>query len=269
MHPIERLRHVARASGVSPVLAVRESAAAMRAFAGDPPALVTACRRMIDRQPVMAPLWWLGCRLLTAHDPGREIAVVLDELAHDTTVRSLEVAIPADATVCVIGWPDLVGEAVLRRGDLRVLVVDAHREGSGFAARLVQAGIDCDDVAVESLAQAVRASDLVLVEATAATVDTVLAVTPSFAAAATARRLGVAVWAVLGVGRLLARDVFAALVERAGLDEEPWRHDDERVPAELIDRIVGAGGVHDTAAALGDLTCPVAPELLKDRRSLD
>jgi hypothetical protein len=269
MHPIERLRYVARASGVSPTLAVRESASAMRAFAHDPHALVTACRRMIDRQPAMAPLWWLGCRLLTAPDPVREIGAVLDELAHDTTVRELEFALPADATVCVIGWPDLAGEALLRRGDCTVLAVDAHREGAGFAARLVQAGIECDDVPVEAVAQAVQASDLVLLEASAATVDTVLAVTGSLAAAACARQFGVPVWCVLGVGRLLPVNVFAALVERTGLDDLPWRHDDERVPASFVDTVAGPTGGRAAAVALRDITCPVAPELLKDRRSLD
>ncbi len=269
MHPIERLRYVARANGVSPGLAVRESASAMRAFAADPHALVTACRRMIDRQPAVAPLWWLGCRLLTAADPVREIGAVLDELAADATVRELEFALPADATVCVIGWPDLVGEALLRRGDLRVLVVDAHREGAGFASRLVQADIDCDDVPVEAMAQAVLASDVLLLEAAAATVDTVLGVTGSLAAAACARQSGVPVWLTMGVGRLLPRNVFAALVERAGLDDTPWRHDDERVPASCIDVVVGPGGRRDAAVALRDITCPVAPELLKDRRSID
>ena len=269
MHPIERLRYVARANGVSPALAVRESASAMRSFARDPHALVTACRRMIDRQPSMAPLWWLGCRLLTAPDPVHEIGAVLDDLAADATVRELEFALPADATVCVVGWPDLVGEALLRRGDLRVLVVDAHREGAGFAARLVQAGVDCDDVPVEAVGQAVLASDLLLLEASAATVDAVLAVTGSYAAAACARQAGVPVWLAAGVGRLLPRNVFAALVERAGLDDAPWHHDDERLPASCIDVVAGPAGPREAAVALRDITCPVAPELLKDRRSLD
>ena len=269
MHPIERLRYVARANGVSPALAVRESAAAMRSFAHDPHALVTACRRMIDRQPGIAPLWWLGARLLTAPDAAIEIRHVLDELADDNTVRELEFALPAEASVCVIGWPDLVGEALLRRGDLHVFVVDAHREGGGFTARLGQADVDCDDVPMEGMAQAVAASDLVLLEASAACPDACLAVSGSFAAAAAARRLDVPVWLALGEGRLLPKNLYRALVERAGLDIEPWRHDDEPVPVDLLDVVVGTRGVRDAAEALRDVTCPIAPELLKDRRDID
>jgi hypothetical protein len=210
----------------------------MRSFARDPHALVTACRRMIDRQPAIAPLWWLGARLLTAADPGVEIQRVLDDLADDCTVRELEFAVPADASVCVIGWPDLVGEALLRRGDLRVLVVDAHR-------------------------------DIVILEASAACSTEVLAVSGSYAAAVLAQRLDVPVWLALGVGRLLPTNLYTALIERAGLDDEPWRQDDERLPADLIDVVIGTAGVCDAAAALRDVTCAVAPELLKDRRDID
>lgn len=269
MHPIERLRYVARANGVSHALAVRESAAAMRSFAHDPHALVTACRRMIDRQPGIAPLWWLGARLLTAPDAAVEIRRVLDDLAHDSTVRELEFALPADATVCVIGWPDLVGEALLRRGDLHVFVVDAHGEGRGFAARLVQADVACDDVPVEGMAQAIAASDLLVLEASAACPASCLAVAGSFAAAAIARRLDVPVWIALGEGRLLPASLYRALVERAGLDIEPWRHDDEPVPVDLLDVAIGPKGMRDAAVAFGDVTCPVAPELVKDRRDID
>lgn len=269
MHPIERLRYVARANGVSPALAVRESAAAMRSFAHDPHALVTACRRMIDRQPGIAPLWWLGARLLTAPDPQLEIRAVLEELADDTTVREIEFAIPSDASVCVIGWPDQVGEALLRRGDVHVLVVDAHREGSGFAARLVQADVWCDDVPVEGIGQAVAACDLVLLEATAASPDECLAVSGSFAAAAAAKVLGRPVWLAVGPGRLLPRNLYRALVERAGLHDEPWRHDDEPLPVELLATVIGAAGARDAATALREVTCPIAPELLKDRRDID
>lgn len=269
MHPIERLRYVARANGVSPALAVRESAAAMRSFAHDPHALVTACRRMIDRQPGIAPLWWLGARLLTAPDAQVEIRAVLDELAADTTVREIEFALPADASVCVIGWPDLVGEALLRRGDVHVFVVDAHREGSGFAARLVQADVACDDVPVEGIGQAVAAADLVLLEATSASPGEVLAVSGSFAAAAAAYVLGKPVWLALGPGRLLPTALHDALVARSGLLDEPWVRDDEPVPVELLTSVVGSAGVLDARPALAAVTCPVAPELLKDRRDLD
>ena len=51
MHPIERLRYVARASGVPQAILVRETAGALLSFSSEPHELVTACRRMISRQP--------------------------------------------------------------------------------------------------------------------------------------------------------------------------------------------------------------------------
>ncbi|MEJ7583727.1 MAG: hypothetical protein WKF43_06455 [Acidimicrobiales bacterium] len=69
MHPIERLRFVARASGGDQALLVRETAGALAAFRHDPAGLVTACRRIVSRHPASAPLWWLCARVLTAPTP--------------------------------------------------------------------------------------------------------------------------------------------------------------------------------------------------------
>ena len=69
MHPIERLRMVARAAGEGPALLAQEAAGALAAFAGDPAGLVTACRRLVDRQPTSGPIWWLSARVLASDDP--------------------------------------------------------------------------------------------------------------------------------------------------------------------------------------------------------
>ena len=57
MHPIERLRYVARAAGEGSTLLACEAAGALAAFASDPAGLVTACRRLVDRQPTAGPIW--------------------------------------------------------------------------------------------------------------------------------------------------------------------------------------------------------------------
>jgi hypothetical protein len=129
--------------------------------------------------------------------------------------------------------------------------------------------VSCDDVPVEGMAQAIAASDLVLLEASAASPDGCLAVSGSFAAAVVANRLGVPVWLTLGEGRLLPPELFRALIERAGLERQPWIHDDEQVPVDVFDLAIGPGGVHDASVTLQDVRCPCAPELLKDRRDID
>ena len=66
---MERLRSVARATGTGPGLLVPEAAAALARLDGDPAALVTACRRLVDRHPDVGPVWWLASRVLCAADP--------------------------------------------------------------------------------------------------------------------------------------------------------------------------------------------------------
>jgi hypothetical protein len=269
VHPIERLRAVARASSISPALAVRETAGAIAAVAGDPHALVTAGRRMIDRHPTAAPLWWFAARVLTAPDPRAEARRAAAEIEEDPTPRELAHVLPDGATVTVIGWPELVAAALLRRGDVEVYVVDVHGDGSAFANRLHSYDVAAVDVPPEGLGAAVAASDLVLLEAEAVGPTMALARSSSRAAAAVARHAGVPVWLTAGVGRMLPGPMWDALHARADLDDDPWDADDEVVPLDLVDRMATPSGLLAVPDALQAVDCPVAAELLVDRRDLD
>ncbi|QGG95932.1 hypothetical protein [Actinomarinicola tropica] len=265
MHPIERLRYVARASGAGHDVLVRETASALATFIDDPAGMVTACRRVVARQPTSGPIWWLTSRVLTAPDPMREAWDAVEEFENDTTVRELAHAIEPDLTVTVLGWPELVASALVRRGDLAALVVDVLGEGSGLVRRLTFADDDAEavDVPVAGLGAAVAESDLVLLEASAIGPEAFLSIAGSRAAAATARSCGVPVWLVGGAGRLMPARVWEGLVARLDVDE-PWDADDEVVPLDLVDRIVGAHGPEPVADALRRTDCPVAPELFKE-----
>ena len=97
MHPIERLRYVARLVGRA---AGRSSSGRPRRALGglgfDPAGLVTACRRVLDRHPTAGPLWWLAARVLTSvGDSDEEGWRCADELDDDTTVDELVHALPA------------------------------------------------------------------------------------------------------------------------------------------------------------------------------
>ncbi len=67
----------------------------------------------------------------------------------------------------MLGWPDEIGDALPRRGDVEVLAVDTRGEASGFVSRLWQADLEATDVAQQGLGAAVAASDLVLLESSA------------------------------------------------------------------------------------------------------
>ena len=262
MHPIERLRYVARASGAPHALLVRETAAALSSFGSDPSGLITACRRVVARQPTSGPIWWLASRVLTAPDPMAEAWAAVDEMEQDHTARELAYALPDNATVCLLGWPDNIAEAVVRRGDVEVLVVDALGEGSGLVHRLLSAEVDAVDVPAIGVGAAAADSDVLLLEASAIGPDAFLSIAGSRAAAATARHAGVPVWLVAGVGRTLPRRMWEALVARIQVDE-PWDSDDEVVPLDLVDRVAGVEGVESVADALARTDCPIAPELFK------
>jgi hypothetical protein len=262
VHPIERLRYVARASGAPHSVLVRETAAALGAFGSDPSGMITACRRVVARQPTSGPIWWLTARVLTAPDPMREAWAAVEEMDQDPTSRELAYAMPEDATVCILGWPDLIPDALVRRGDLEPLIVDALGEGSGLVHRLLQVDVEAEDVPAIGLGAAAADADLVLLEASAIGPAAFLGIAGSRAAAATARHAGVPVWLVGGVGRMLPQRMWDALASRVDVDD-PWDADDEIVPLDLIDRIVGPAGPEPVADAIKRTDCPVAPELFK------
>jgi hypothetical protein len=266
VHPIERLRYVARASGAPQAVLVRETAAALGSLAFDPAGLVTACRRVLDRHPASGALWWLAARVLTTMgDADEEGWRCADELDDDPTVDELAHALPADATVAVLGWPELAGEALGRRGDLDVLAVDALDEGSGLVRQLRYAGVDATDVPVLGLGAAVSGADLLLLEASAAGPSGVVAVAGSRAAAAVAHHAGVPVWVVIGRGRRLPQPLFDALGDRIAAEHSrnPWESPDEVVPASLLDLASGPSGLVAMAVALATADAPLAAELLR------
>ena len=262
MHPIERLRYVARASGAPQRALVQETASALASFASDPQGLVTACRRIVWRQPTSGPLVWFAARVLTAGDPSSEIWVAAGELQADRTSAELAHALPEDATVTVLGWPDEIADALPRRGDGEVLAVDTAGEAAGLVSQLWRVDVDATDVRQGGLGPAAAASTVVLLESPAIGPTDFLAVSGSRAAAAVARHAGIPVWLVGGVGRMLPQRMFDGLRARVEPDD-PWDADDEFVPLDLVDCIVGPRGVEPVVDAVRRIDCPIAPELFR------
>lgn len=262
MHPVERLRYVARSSGAPQALLVDESAGALSSFAGDANGLVTACRRMLARQPTSGPLLWLAASMLAAPEPRAAARDCAHRIENDATARGLAAALPPDATVCVLGWPDVTGDAIARRGDLDVLVVDVAGEGGGFVRRLLRADIDAADVPVDGLGAAVTGADVVLLEATAVGPTHAVAVAGSLAAAAVAATSSTQAILVAGIGRFLPRRMWDGLERRVtGEQVGPWELDDDLVPLELITDVAGPDGLESVDDARHHTDCPVVPEL--------
>jgi hypothetical protein len=241
---------------------VQETARALISFEDDPQGLVTACRRIVSRQPTSGPLVWFAARVLAAGDPRTELWEAAGEVAADTTARELAHSLPDDATVVILGWPDVIAATLPRRGDLDVLVVDALGEGTGLVQTLLHREVDALDVPQAGLGAAVAEADLVLLESTAVGPSEFLAVSGSRAAAAVARHAGVAVWLVAGVGRMLPQRMWEGVKKRLG-DVDPWDADDEVVPLDLVDCIAGPAGPQPADQAMARIDCPIVPELFK------
>jgi len=263
MHPIERLRMVARASGHDPGMVAREAAAALAGCADDPMALVTACRRLVDRQATAGPVWWLAARVVAAADPGSEAWRAAEELYSDPTPGVLAAALPEDARVTVLGWPEQAGEALHRRGDASVLVVDSLGDGSALVRSLQRAGSDASLVPEGGIGAAVASSTLLVLDAAALGSGGFLAVPGSRAAAAVAYTEEIPVWVVAGVGRVLPERLWRAAARSVVEDREPWDADWELVPLELATAVIGPAGPEAPGDALvRSANCPEAPELL-------
>lgn len=262
MHPIERLRFVARASGAPDEDVVAEAAASLAGFSSDPVSLVTACRRLIDRHPANGPIWWLCARTLLAADPADETWRCHADLETDPTLDELAHALPDAAVVAVVGWPDRLGAPLSRRGDLAVRVVDVDGDGPGFVRMLERLDVEADDVPTGGMGDAVAGADLLVLDARAIGPRTALVGSGGWAAAAVARTAGVPVWLVAGRGRSLPQGLWSALERRlGGATTPPWALDLDQVPLELIDHVAGPRGLQPAAHALATVDVPDAAEL--------
>ncbi len=262
MHPVEALRHLARAGPLEHGVLVRESAIALGALAADHAALVLSCRRLLQHQPASGPLRWLCARVLCSDGPRREAWRCVEEIDGDATAGRLAAELPDEAVVVVLGWPELTAEALVQRGDARPLVVDALGEGTQLARRLRSRGTEAVEVDEARTGPAAASADLVVLEAAAAGPDGFVAVPGSRAAAAVARHAGRAVWLVAGVGRVLPPGLWSSLAARLATGE-PWAAPDEVVPLDLVDVVVRPSGLLTRdELSLAPADCPDAPELL-------
>ncbi len=268
MHPIEQLRYVARAGGADGGLLVEEAAAALRVFANDPAGLLTACKRLLTRQPAVGPLWWLCTRLVLSGDPRREGRSVVDELRADHTGRQLARSLPDDAVVGFTGWPDRVVDGLIRRGDCSALVVDVDGLGGSVVRRLERADVEAEAVDGARLSGLVAEADVIVLEAAVCGPSAALVDIGSLALAATARTLGRPVWLLVPTGSLVPEPYWQEIVQRVAEPDQPaFLAAHEIVGLGLVDRIVRSD-VETPASQLTSTTadCAVASELLVPAR---
>jgi len=72
VHPLERLRFVARSADAESPFVVEEAAVALAELAAEGASLVLACRQLCSMLPENGALWTLACRVLGAEEPVEE-----------------------------------------------------------------------------------------------------------------------------------------------------------------------------------------------------
>src|SRR5205085_5292203 len=202
------------------------------------------------------PVWWLAARVLCSSEPAQEAWRAVEELQDDRTPAQLAAALPDGAVVTVVGLGEHTGDALVRRGDLEVLLVDNDTVEPHLIRRLQRTDTVIDAVPASGMGAAVVASDIVVFEASAIGPGGLVGPAGARAAAAVAHHAQLPVWAVGGVGRTLPGRLWDALAARLDEDDEPWLEAEELVAPDLVDNVVGPDGVHPTVEAIGAPTCP-------------
>jgi hypothetical protein len=266
VHPIEHLRYVARAHGADSASLATETAHALGSMRFDPSGLVVACRRIVERHPFSGPLWWLCSNVLTSSEPFETVWELADRIGCDETPRRLAAELPDDADVVTIGSPDVVADALVRRGDVRVLALDVGHTATSFVRRLERHDVDYEPIDAGLAGIVARDADVVLVEALATDGVRVVAPVGASTIAACAMAGSTPSWLLAGVGRRLPAAIVDAMVERVDelrADLDAWDLDVEVVPATLFTDVVGPLGRLPMGPPAIVAECPVASELLR------
>jgi hypothetical protein len=174
--------------------------------------------------------------------------------------------LPDEATVVTIGDPDVTGDGLIRRGDVRVLALDAGYTATSFVRRLERYDVDVEAVDAGVAGAAVRYADVVLVEALAVDSGRVLVPAGSSTIAAAASAFGTESWIVAGVGRRLPSgylDAMVAKVDALAADTDPWGLDVEVLPTSMFTHVVGPHGRVPMGPPAIVAECPMAHELLR------
>jgi hypothetical protein len=154
-------------------------------------------------------------------------------------------ALPAEATVCIVGWNPTALEALARRGDCRAIIVDSFGTGDAAVNALERLDIEVQGVTLEHAAIGVQMSDVVIIDALGCGGTEVLSIGGSHAVAALAYCNNLPAWTVTRLGTRLPIELWNAM-KLANRDAgAPWRSDVDVIPRQLLGRFIGPTGISD------------------------
>lgn len=263
VHPIERLRYVARATHVPADVLARETAMALADFVGDDAGLLIACRRILDRQPSSGALVWLAAHVLGAPNQRKALWDAVEQLEDDRTPAALAYSLPDDAVVAAVCWNDRLATLARKRGDLSFVIVDTDGNAEYQIDRYADDGQSIVTVDAEAMAQGLFEATHLLMTFDALGPEHGLVPIGTFPAATVARHLDLPVWGVASVGVALGERMYGGLAKRWNQRSGDPRHlrELEEVPVKLVDQVVTTSGAVTPGQAVQAGGCPIVAEL--------
>ena len=263
MHPIEHLRYVARATGADPVALVSETAQALFGLHMEPAGLVLAARRIVERHPTCAPLWWLCAQALSALDPFERLYELESEIDKDATTDHLLSHIGDAHVVCIVGWSPTALEALVQRGDCKALVIDSFGSADSAVNALERVEVEAESVSIEHAARAIDMCDVVVLDALGCGPDEFLMTSGSHGVAALAYVAQKPALVTARRGTRLPAELWESMKSRNFDSQRPWRTEVDVVPRELLRAVVGPLGIVDASLSLVAECAPTTEMLVR------
>lgn len=265
MHPIERLRWIARADGEPAASLVTEAAWTLADLAEtEPQAVLSACRRLIERHPTCGPLYWAGATILTADDPveaaHRISAALLDDPTTGHLATELNSSVTPGSVVVACEPAETLRGALERRPRYEVRLVGSLADLRSGVRMLAASGAEVTGYLDEELDEALDGAAVIVVEALAAGPSVALVTSTGAALAHEALPAALPCWLSVPTGRALPAPLVAAAVQ-AGLDSG----EAEVLGPDEFTLAVGPGGAGDPASVVSASSCPAASELVAGR----
>lgn len=263
MHPIEHLRYVARATGADPVALVSETAQALFGLHMEPAGLVLAARRIVERHPTCAPLWWLCAQALSAMDPFERLYELEAEIEKDATTDHLLDQMCDAQLLCIVGWSPTALEALVQRGDCKALVIDSFGSADNAVNALERVDVEAEVVSSEHAAIAIDLCDMLVLDALGCGPDEFLMSSGSRAAAALAYVAEKPSLVTARRGTRLPAELWNAMKDRNVSAERPWGSQVDIVPRTLVQSVVGPTGTTSASTSVVAECAPTTEMLVR------
>jgi hypothetical protein len=181
----------------------------------------------------------------------------------DATTDHLLAQIEDAQLVCIVGWSPTALEALVQRGDCKVLVIDSFGSADSAVNALERVEVEAESVSIEHAARAIDMCDTVVLDALGCGPDEFLMTAGSHGVAALAYVAQKPALVTARRGTRLPAEFWEAMKSRNFDAQRPWRTEVDIVPRELLRAVVGPLGTVDTSLSVVAECAPTTEMLVR------